>query len=1143
MKIRKKKKIRAVKNLYNALLSLSLFLLCVPLSAAQKGQIAEQQTFSFKFQNATIKEVMSYIEENSEYVFLYTDSQLTNHKVSLNVDNASITQIMDKLLINSDYGYEIDGKQVVVKEKGETNVIENVVQQTTKKISGKVVDAKGEAIIGANVIEKGTTNGTVTDVDGKFSLEITEGGFLIISYIGYMEQELKVGNQSFLEIVLSEDTQALDEVVVIGYGTAKKRDLTGAISSVRTEKLEKESPRSVQDLLRSNTAGLLISMSTTAKGNADMQVRGKGTLKAGSSPLLVLDGVIYDGVLEDINPNDIASIDVLKDASSVAVYGAKAANGVIAITTKKGKEGKPVVTFNANIGLAQVANPRKVLDGPGFLAMRQDYETGRNTDEYLSTYPQIFVNPNELEGVSQLDWYNYDQKVPVTEVTQEQLMRTWLSRLELKGPEIDNYIAGIETDWADLMFQTGLQQDYTASISNRKDDMFYYWSVGYADREGIKSGERFTTFRTRLNLESKITDFLTVGLNSSFATRDEGFLTCDMDQLTKLTPYCSDNRNDPDSEYQRRPSGETMVLNPFYDNQYRDRKDLYHSLNANLYAQVHLPFGIEYQMNFTPYYQWREYYNHESSENEEWANKGGSSERRNVKNFKWQIDNIFRWRKEFNKIHNVELTFLINAEKSQKWETVAKNSGYSPNDILGYHAIQSGTVPIVSSNDTYSTGDALMGRIFYSLKNKYLLTASIRRDGYSAFGQKNPHAYFPAVALGWVFTSEKFAQEINEWLNYGKLRFSWGENGNRDIGAYEALSTMQSGVYPYIDGSGNIYTSSYLYINKMANAALKWERSSAYNIGLDFSLFNDLLSGSIESYISTTNDLLVDRALPEIVGFESVAANLGQIRNKGFEFTLNANIINNANFTWTASANFSLNRRKIKTLYGDMVDILDENGNVIGQKEADDIENGWFIGQDPDRIWAYERDGVWQIGEEEEAAKYGNQPGDFKYVDQNGDGVLTDEDKVFQHYTTPRFRWTLHNEFTLYKNLSLSFSLYSNWGQYGAFNGAANAGFADRYSAYEQPRWTPENPINDFARIGSKNLGTNYVNRSFIRLDNVTVSYNVPRDFLRKFKVQNMRFSLSVRNAAVFAPKWKYWDPETGTMTPRNFNLGVNFTL
>lgn len=1018
-------------------------------------------------------------------------------------------------------------------------------------ITGVVTDNQGEPLPGVNVMQKGTTFGTITDVDGKYSVTTTgKNVILVFSYIGYTSQEVNAGGQKVVNVRLKDDAQNLEEVVVIGYGTAKKKDLTGAISSVKAEKLEAEAPRSVQDILRANTAGLSIGMATSAKGDADLQVRGKGTLTALSKPLLVLDGVIFMGDLTDVNPNDIQSIDVLKDASSAAVYGSQAANGVIMITTKKGKTGKPVVTFNTNIGFVTSANQPKILDGSGFVAYRQDYEVGRNSDEYLAKYPEIFNDPRKLSGVNQLDWYNYDQKTPVSSVTEEQLLRSWLGRLDFKAPEIENYLAGNLTAWDDLVFQTGLQQDYTASISNKTDNMSYYWSLGYADREGMKTGERYTNFRTRLNLESQVTSFLTVGINGNFSTRDEGYLKCDWEQMIRISPYGSNNLDDPDSKYQRYPTGDVTPVNPFYDNLYRDRKDLKHTLTANIYSILKLPLGIEYQMNFTPYYEWREYYNHESSKNEDWKAKGGSSERKNEKKYKWIMDHIVRWKKEFNKVHDVEITLLANAEKGQYWMTSAKNSQYSPSDVLGYHRLEAGTIPLVSSKDTYLTGDALMARAFYSFKDRYMVTASVRRDGYSAFGQRNPRATFPAVALGWVFTSEKFAEKTSDWLNYGKLRFSWGENGNRNIDEedkdpqYQALSDMTSGLHPYIDQNGNVYVSSQLYVNRMSNPNLKWERTASYNMGLDFSLFNDILSGSAEFYIANTNDLLVRRQLPDILGFSEVLTNLGQLQNKGFELSLSASIIQRQNFAWNASGNFSLNRRKIKKLYGDMVNVTDIEGNITGQKEGDDIKNKWFIGHDPDQIWDYERAGVWQLEEKEEAAKYGLQPGDFKYTDQNQDGVMTDKDKTFQGYKTPRFRWTLRNEFTFFKDISFSFMLYSLWGQYDSFNRAANvSNFPDRCSEYVQPHWTSTNPINDYARIGSKNIGSVYIDKSFIRLDNVTLSYNVPRSFLKKISVQNMRFSLSARNVGVFAPHWNFWDPEKSEPLSRTFNLGVNFTL
>jgi len=1020
-------------------------------------------------------------------------------------------------------------------------------QQRHRPLTVKVSDAAGP-IIGANVIVKGTTNGNITNQDGVAILEeVAPNSTLVVSFIGYTTQEINISNNRVINVVLREDNQKLDEVVVIGYGTARKRDLTGSITSVKTQELQVEAPRSVQDLLRGNAAGVSISATNDAASNPGLQIRGDNTLKAGSSPLIVLDGVIYEGSITDINPYDIESIDVLKDASSASVYGAKASNGVLAITTKKGgKQGRPSVNFNTEIGFAKTSHMPDILDGKGFIKYRQDYETGKSTDAYLAKYPQMYTSPFELQGVSQIDWYNYDQKTPVTQVSDEDLTRLWLSRLDFHTPEIENYLAGKEEHWDKLLFHTALQQDYSVSVSNHTKDASYYWSVGYADRKGVAVGNRYTNLRTRLNLETTVADFLTIGLNTNFAVRDDGYLTCDYGQMTGETPYGTNNINDPESLYRRYPTSDVNVTNPFYDNLYRDRYSMYYTLNSSLFGKVKLPFGIEYQVNYTPYLQWHEYYNHESSKNEGWAGNGGNSTRENYKTYNWQIDNVFHWKSNFeNKDHSLEATFLINSEKGQYWSTGAYAKQFSPNDVLGYHRIQAGTVPTVTSNDTYRTGDALMGRLFYSFKNRYMVTGTLRRDGYSAFGANNKRAWFPSVALGWVFSQEKFMSGVNNWLSYGKLRVSYGINGNRDIGQYEAISDMTSGLHPYIDQSGNVYTTSQIYINRMANNDLKWERTSALNFGLDFGLLNDMISGTVEGYLSKTNDLLVDRALPSITGFSSVAANLGQLQNWGIEATLSANLIKQENFTWNASGTFSMNRRKINKLYGDMVDVTDADGNVIGQKEADDEANGWFIGQDPNRIWAYKRIGVWQLGEEADAAKYGCQPGDFKYKDQNNDGVMNKQDKVFQGYTTPRFRWTFRSEFTFYKNFSLSTSLYSSFGQYGSFNTAAhNDHFPDRSSDYDLPRWTRDNPINNYARIGSLNLGTVYKKKSFIRMDNISLAYQVPSLFLKRFSIQGMRLSVTVRNAFIWSPTFNNWyDPEIGNYSPRIINFGVNFTL
>lgn len=1134
---------------------ITLLLLCVFVFQLHSAHSYSQNTkISLDMKNSSIEKILQTIEERSEYYFLY-NSKLINvdRRTDIRVRDESIASVLNRLFDEEDVEYEVKGTQIILHPKEMSRIASELIteaqQQQKKQITGKITDEQGEPVIGANIIEKGTTNGTITDIDGNFSFRVEEDAVLQISYIGYLELEISTSGRSSVNIVLQEDTKALEEVVVIGYGTAKRRDLTGSISSIKAEKMEAEAPRDITDLMRGTAAGLNVGMSTTAKADLTPTVRGTNTLSAGSAPTIVLDGVIYYGALSDINANDVENIDILKDASSAAVYGSQAANGVIVITTKKGRGkdgGAPVITVNANAGIVQSANQMKVLDGKGYIKYRQDYEILNKGDEYLSKYPEMFTNPFELSGtgINQLDWYNYSQSTPVTSVTEEQLTRAWLSRLEFYTPEIDNYIAGIETNWADLVLHNGLQQDYTIGVSNQTDKVTYRWSLGYLDREGIIVGDNYKNLRTRLNIDSKITDFLTVGMNTNFSVRDESSIPVSWNAMYQNSPYASNNIDDLESPYRYYVAGDAMTVNPLYAREYRDQSKYYYSLNANLYALIKLPLGIEYQVNYTPYLQWFNEFYHQSAKSEI-ETQGGTSYRTHDIRYHWTVDNILRWKKEIDKIHNIDITLLANAEQRKTWSTTANTYDYSPSDVLGYHYLDAGLNPTVSSSDTYWTGDALMGRLFYSYKNKYMLTTSVRRDGYSAFGMNNKRATFPSVALGYVFTSENFMNKTSNWLNYGKLRFSWGQNGNRDIGQYVALSNMSTNNVPYINNTGSVYTGTYLYVSSMANRDLRWERTESYNVGLDFSLFNDIISGSAEAYLGTTKDLLVSRALPSITGFANVMANLGKLENKGLELTLNANILNKSNLTWSASSTFSMNRRKIVSLYGDMEDVLDEQGNVIGQKEVDDPTNEWFIGQDPDRIWAYERLGVWQLGEEEQASVYGCKPGDFKYKDQDDNGVLTNEDKIFQGYRTPRYRLSLRNDFTLYKNFNVSFTIYSYLGHYGAFNQAANynSGMPYRFSYYDMPRWTKDNPINDYARISSNNRGTNWVNKSFVRLDNISVSYNVPKEFLKKISLQQMRLTITGRNMAVWSPHWNFWDPENGSLSPRSFNFGVNFTL
>ncbi len=1011
-------------------------------------------------------------------------------------------------------------------------------------IKGIVTNDKAEPLNAVTVNLKGTSLSVVSDEKGQYSISIPNAkATLVFSYAGFVTIEQDVNGDSTLNITLAPQSASLNAVVVVGYGTARKKDLTGAVSSVKAERMANEKPQSLQDILRGNAAGLQVGMNTTAKGDPAMELRGDNSLKTSSSPLIVLDGVIYPGTLSDINPNDIATIDILKDASSSAIFGARSANGIIQVTTKRGEgSGKPTINFNASVGMAEPTRMFKLYGPEGFINWRTDVVTSMNRyNAAVRDKLYIYQNPENLPAGVTLDMWRDGNNGDVTDI--------FLSRLGLGTLEQGNYKAGKTVDWEDAVYQNGFRQDYNISLSGKQKAFTYYWSLGYNNNEGVVVGDQFKTLRSRLNFDVKVTDWLNMGTNLQFAIRDESNINAVWQDAYRASPYGSMFKDDGVG-LRLSPTDDLVgSKNPIYDREFQDRLLDFTTLLGTAYANVKLPLGITYQVNFSPRFEWYRNFNHRSSQHEEWKAFGGEVVRQNQNIFSWQLDNIFKWSKTIAVDHKIDATFLINAEKYQSWYNTLGTQGFSPTDVLGYGNVSAGSSAsnVIGANDEYSTGDALMGRLFYSFKDRYMLTASLRRDGYSAFGLENPRAVFPAFALGWVFTDEKFAK--NKILTYGKLRASWGENGNREIGRYDALSDMTIGKYAYYTLGGMAYQSNTLTVTRMSNSGLKWEKSRAINIGLDFTILNGLFDGSLEFYDMNTLDLLVDRKLPDVVGFSSVTANLGQVENKGVELMLNTKIIDHDNFKWRASVNLSVNRNKIVHLYGDMVDIIDGNGNKVGQKEADDRTNRWFIGESIDRIWDPVVLGVWQMNEEAEAAKFNQFPGDFKIKDGDNTGKINELDYEFQGYTEPRLRWNLRNEFTILKNIFFSFNIYSYWGQSRAYNEAKNSnGFPERNNSYATPYWTPENPINDHSRIRSSAGGINFNvwrKASFVRLDNVWLAYAFPQHMLKRLTFTNLRVFASVRNAAVWAPDWpkNYWDPENNGPSQRIYTFGIDLSL
>ncbi len=1035
------------------------------------------------------------------------------------------------------------------------NTLKTAFAQIT--VTGKVTDSRNTPLDGINVTVKGGKTAVITDAKGIFTISAPDNGTLVFSAVGFLTKEVAVKNNKLINVTLIDQVSSLSDVVVVGYGTQSKKDLTGAVSQIKATQLENENPRSVGDMLRGNAPGLDVGFDASTKGsNASLQIRGKGTLTASSSPLIVLDGVIYPGGLEDINPNDIATIDILKDASSAAVFGARSANGVILISTKKGKSGKPIITFNDNIGFNKLANKPHLLDGNEMLDFRA--EAIWSMMGYDSTSkPGIkyrYVNPTKLPSgsISQADW------MALTGATGDATTE-WLNRLRLKPVEIANYQAAQMLDWEKLIYNdNALQHDHTVSIAQRRDDYNYYLSLGYLTNEGLTVGDTYKTFRTRLNLEATAAKFLTVGMNFQFSNRDESSIPVSLSDVTRTTPwgsyYAADGvtlRTSPNDD----PGNNT---HPFIDQAYTDRMYQYNNFFGSLYAKGKLPFGFSYQVNFSPRYDFLTQFNHQSALNPTIAAKKGVVDRRNQTTYSWQLDNILRWNQKLDK-HTIEATFLFNAEKFQSWNSTMHAENFAPNDNLSFHSVQSGTLPAtISSDDQMATGDALMGRINYNYDQKYFLTATARRDGYSAFGQQNPRATFPSVAFSWALNEEKFMQGTQKWLDYAKFRVSYGENGNREIGRYAALSNLSSGTYVFVTSGGAAYNGSTVASSNLSNPSLKWERNSAINSGIDYSILNGKVSGSIDYYVRTTKDLLVNRSLPTVTGFSSILVNLGEVENKGFEMSVNTVNLERKNLTWKSTISFWLNRNKINHLYGATPDYDPATGKQIGSSEKDDLTNQWFIGHSISSVYNYGIQGVWQVADAALAKSYGYKPGDMRLVDLNNDGAYTIADKQFLGETTPKYSWNLRNDFRIYKNFDFSFTLYAKIGQLSSFSEATNSQlnggnvFYDRSNFYKIPYWTPSNPINDYGGIAS-NVGgpvswNVYRASSFVRLSNASLAYNVPSQLAKKWKFDNVKFYVNIVNAHVFT-NWIYFDPENkngtsgGAPTPYNVNFGLNITL
>ena len=1071
-------------------------------------------------------------------------------------------------------------------------------------VKGAVYDPTDEPIIGASVILKGTSKGVTTDIDGMFTFaNVPSNGTLVISFVGMESVEIAASDTEALKkVVLHDNAAKLEEVVVVGYGTMKKKDLTGAIVQINPDKIADQNPKTVQDVLR-GVPGLQIGYDSSAKGgDASITLRGKNALSTNATPLIVLDGMTFNGELSEINPDDIAQIDILKDASSAAIYGAKAAAGVIIITTKTGKEGKPTINVSANWGFTNKSAYRDFMGVDEYMTYREDWYKNNNTyaqnpetglygyyqagawvgegadRHYNYAYPQgYYENPSRISDTNA--WASNVGTSGIGLSEGESMMSLYARRLQYDNSPLvmQNLLAGNVTDWNDLTFRTGINQDYNASISGASERTNYYLSFGYVKNEGAVQGNEYRAFRSNMKLRTHVTDWLEIGANINFQDRSDGDIQVDLgsnywdNNMLRNSPFAS--LRNSDGGYEQYPMSGLPTnggYNYYFNRDYYKLEKGYTVLNTIFNVQVNLPFDIKYNFNIAPRYQWfhDRYWMSADLPNASASSQGVNRETQ--KWFDWNLNNQITWDHNFTDKHRVTLTLVQEAEEHKNWQDQIYARNITPTDVLGFHYISGANKEQSSFTvyDIHSTAASYLGRLFYSYDGRYMITANFRRDGYSGFGRNNQWGNFGSIGLGWNFADEKWFEQYRTWFNQGKLRVSYGTNGNRDFGGtsgrnyrdkvYATLAQLSVGntmVYPNYGSSGNTVFNS-LVVNTLASPNLEWEKTRSWNVGLDFAFFNYRLSGNIDWYYKDTKDMVLNQRLPSFIGFSSTYSNLGEVTNKGIEIALNSVNVDTRNFTWNTAIAFSYNKSEIKHIYYE----YDEDGN-----EVNDTSNGWYIGKSIGEIWDYETDGVWQNTPADiaAAALVGQKPGDPKVINHYTeddkileDGtrvpVYNDKDKVYLGTTTPPIYWSMRNDFTLWKNLSVSVSMYSYMGHKslaGYWLNSDNGGsqVINAFNMASKEYWTVDNPTNDYCRleaVGPTGVGSpqKLYNRNFLRLSNISIGYLIPQSFTRRFQIEKLRITASCDNVCTISG-WKYGDPENGGLGVRTFNLGVNITL
>ena len=972
-------------------------------------------------------------------------------------------------------------------------------QQIT--VQGVVKDQTGETVIGASVMEKGTTNGTITGIDGDFSLNMSSNGTLVVSFVGYKTQEVQVKGQKQLQVVLSEDAEMLDEVVVIGYGTMKKSDLTGAVSSIGNKDIKDSPVSNLGQAIQGKISGVQIVDAGKPGDNVSIKIRGLGSIN-NCDPLVVIDGVPTDLGLSSLNMADVERLDVLKDASATAIYGSRGANGVVMITTKRGTEGKGKLAVSANYSFQNATNVPSLLNAAQYAELSNDMmvNSGRNPN------PE-WANPSEL---------------------------------------------GAGTDWMDELLRTGVMQNYTVSYSGGNEKSHYYVSGGFLDQSGIVKSVNYRRFTFQSNSDAQVLKWLKFSNNITFSadTKKSGSYNIG-DALKALPIYPVKNEDgswsgpDGNSEWYgstRNPIGPTE-LNKSQTDGYNFLANLTAELTFTKWLKFKSTFGYDAKFwfidNFTPKYNWKPTPTEETSRYKS-----------DNKSFTYLWDNYFLFDHTFAEKHRVGLMAGMSAQWNTNDYLNAQKNVFMFDNV---HEMDNGEeMYAIGGNETEWALLSYMARVNYSYENRYLLTATIRRDGSSRFGKKHRWGTFPSVSVAWRASQEKWFPK-NDYINDLKVRAGYGVTGSQaSVGNYSYLASYNTSVYPFGISSGN---QTALVSSTLANPYIHWEEVAQTNIGFDASLFNSRVMFSFDAYLKETRDMLVKASIPITSGFEDTTTtytNAGKVRNQGIEMSLHT-INLTGELGWETNLTATYNKNKIKDLNSDVPYYINQINNSYVTMLAKDYPINVFYG--------YVTDGIFQNQSEvnTHAVQPGAEPGDIRFRDLNNDGVINDSDRTVIGNPNPSWLFSMNNSLS-YKGFELSVFLQGIAGNkiYNA-NNIDNTGMAAAYNQTTDvlKRWQGEGTSNSMPRavFGDPNQNTRVSDRfvengSYLRLKNITLSYTFPKQWLQKAQIENARLSLSCENVATITG-YSGFDPEVGINgidqnrypISRTFSLGLNFNF